>query len=46
MKRPNYERVASVFAAVMARMVLTQPDPIEDEEDVADADDRLRESVD
>lgn len=46
MTRPDYQRVASVIAAILARMVLTQPDPTEDEENAADADHRLRESFD
>jgi len=44
MSQEAYERVGSVIAHVLARMVLTQPDP--DEEVTGDADDRVRESVD
>lgn len=43
MKKPDYERVASVIAQVLARMVLTKPDP---DEEGTDADDRIRPSLD
>jgi len=44
MSGPNYERVGNTIADVLARIVLTQPDP--DEEAKPDADDCVRESVD
>ena len=40
---PDYDRVASVIAGILTRMVLCQPDP---DEEGNDADDRLRASVD
>ncbi len=43
MTRPDYDRVGSVIAQVLARMVLTQPDA---DEEGTDADDLVRESVD
>lgn len=39
---PDYERLATVIAAVLTRMVLAHPSPEEDD----DADDRVRESLD
>ncbi len=44
MSQEAYTRVGSVIAQILARMVLTQPDP--DEETTRDADDRVRESID
>lgn len=40
--KPDYERLATVIAAVLTRMVLAHPIPKEDD----DADDRVRESLD
>ncbi|MDW3213118.1 MAG: hypothetical protein R8G01_03915 [Ilumatobacteraceae bacterium] len=43
MSAPDYQRVASVIAQILARMVLTTPDP---DEEGTDADDRIRPSLD
>ena len=44
MKTPDYERVRATIADIVARIVLTQPDP-DPEEETGDADSRVRPSV-